>query len=333
LLLSRTPDTSLARTLYRLSHACPAGTARRLLVQSNPLTVNSRQEIVPELPDITVYIDALDVRIRHQPLERIRLKSPFLLRTIDPPLQQAEGQTVDDLRRVGKRIAIGLSNDLWLVLHLMIAGRLHWRKPGVALTGRNMQAAFDFPEGTLLLTEAGTERRASLHLVRDPYALDPGGIEVLSADMDAFAAALTRENHTLKRALSDPTLFSGIGNAYSDEILHRARLSPLALTGKLKPEEIGRLYAAVRTTLTDWIERLRRDARGRFPEKVTAFREGMAVHGRYKQPCPVCGARVARIRYASNETNYCPTCQTGGKLLADRAFSRLLGKDWADLVP
>jgi formamidopyrimidine-DNA glycosylase len=288
---------------------------------------------MPELPDITVYIEALGERIRNQPLERIRLKSPFLLRSIEPPLQQAEGQTVTDLRRVGKRIAIGLANNLWLVLHLMIAGRLHWRKAGAPLTGRNMQAAFDFPAGTLLLTEAGTERRASLHLVRDPYSLDPGGLEVLTAGLDEFAATLTKESHTLKRALSDPTLFSGIGNAYSDEILHRARLSPMALTRNLKHEEIARLHAAVRATLMDWIERLRRDAKGRFPEKVTAFREGMAVHGRYKQPCPVCGSRVARIRYASNETNYCPTCQTGGKLLADRAFSRLLGKDWADLIP
>ena len=288
---------------------------------------------MPELPDITVYIEALEARIQGQPLDRVRLKSPFLLRTIDPPLQQAEGQQVTALRRVGKRIAIGLANGLWLVLHLMIAGRLHWKKPGAALAGRNALAAFDFPSGTLLLTEAGTERRASLHLVRDPDTLDPGGIEVLSASLADFAAALTRENHTLKRALSDPTLFSGIGNAYSDEILHRARLSPLALTKNLKAEEIARLHAAVRETLQDWTERLRREAAGRFPEKVTAFREGMAVHGRYKQSCPVCGGRVARIRYAANETNYCPKCQTGGRLLADRAFSRLLGKDWADLVP
>jgi formamidopyrimidine-DNA glycosylase len=288
---------------------------------------------VPELPDITVYIEALEPRILHQPLQNIRLKSPFLLRTIEPPLEAVIGEEVRAIERVGKRIAIGFENDLWLVLHLMIAGRLHWRKPGAALGGKNALAAFDFQYGSLQLTEAGRERRASLHLVRDPHSLDPGGIEVLSADLDSFAAALTKENHTLKRALSDPTLFSGIGNAYSDEILHRAGLSPLALTKNLKADEIARLHAAAQATLTDWIERLRREAGGRFPEKVTAFREGMAVHGRYKQPCPVCGGRVARIRYAANETNYCPTCQTGGKLLADRAFSRLLGKDWADLVP
>ena len=288
---------------------------------------------MPELPDITVYIEALEPRILHQPLENIRLKSAFLLRTIDPPLDAVTGQKVHAIERVGKRIAIGFENGLWLVLHLMIAGRLHWRKPGAALGSKNALASFDFPHGSLILTEAGRERRASLHLVRDPHSLDPGGIEVLSADLETFAAALTKENHTLKRALSDPTLFSGIGNAYSDEILHRARLSPLALTKNLRPDEIATLHAAVRATLIDWIERLRREANGRFPEKVTAFREGMAVHGRYKQPCPVCGGRVARIRYAANETNYCPTCQTGGKLLADRAFSRLLGKDWADLVP
>jgi len=288
---------------------------------------------VPELPDITVDIEALDARIRGQRLDRIRLKSPFLLRTTDPPLHEAESRAVTALRRVGKRIAIGLDNGYWLVLHLMIAGRLHWRKPAAPLSARNALAAFDFAPGSLILTEAGSERRASLHFVRDPESLDPGGLEVLTAGLPDFAAALTRENHTLKRALSDPTLFSGIGNAYSDEILHRARLSPLALTKNLKPDEIARLHAALQATLNDWIHRLRREANGRFPERVTAFREGMAVHGRYKQPCPVCGSRVARIRYASNETNYCPTCQTGGKLLADRAFSRLLGKDWADLLP
>jgi formamidopyrimidine-DNA glycosylase len=282
---------------------------------------------MPELPDIAAYIEALEERILGQTLERARVSGPFLLRTADPPLREAEGKTVRALRRVGKRIAIGLDDGIWLVLHLMIAGRLHWRKPDAALAGRNSLAAFDFPAGSLVLTEAGSQRRASLHVVRGEQALaalDPGGIDVLEAGYDAFAAALTASNHTLKRALTDPRIFSGIGNAYSDEILHRARLSPVALTQRLDAGEIRRLYEAARETLNEWIARLR----GGFPEKVTAFRDGMAVHGRYGQPCPVCGTKVRRIRYASNETNYCPRCQTGGRLLADRALSRLLGADW-----
>ena len=286
---------------------------------------------MPELPDIVVYIEALEKRILGHTLDRVRLASPFLLRSVDPPLRAAEGRKVTALRRIGKRIAIGVEDDHWLVLHLMIAGRLHWRKPGAKLGGRQMLAAFDFAAGSLVLTEAGSERRASLHAVRGEEglrALDPGGIEVLEADACAFVAALTSENHTLKRALTDPRLFSGIGNAYSDEILHRARLSPVALTTKLKREEIHRLWEGTRETLLLWIEKLREEAAGGFPENVTAFREDMAVHGRYGQPCPVCGTKVRRIRYATNETNYCPRCQTGGRLLADRALSRLLGQDW-----
>ena len=286
---------------------------------------------MPELPDITVYIEALETRILGGTLERVRLASPFLLRSIDPPLTAANGKEVRALRRVGKRIAIGLEDDLWLVLHLMIAGRLHWLDRGAKLARKNTPAAFDFSNGTLVLTEAGSQKRASLHVVsgeENLRALDPGGIEVLTAGLAEFTAALTSANHTLKRALTDPRTFSGIGNAYSDEILHRARLSPVALTQKLKPEEIGRLYDATRATLADWVERLRAEAKGGFPEKVTAFRERMAVHGRYGQPCPDCGAKVQRIRYAANETNYCVNCQTGGRLLADRALSRLLREDW-----
>jgi formamidopyrimidine-DNA glycosylase len=286
---------------------------------------------VPELPDVTVYIEALQARILGARLGRVRIARPFLLRSVDPPVGATEGRVVTGLRRVGKRIAIGVEDDLWLVLHLMIAGRLHWRKPGAPLAGRNALAAFDFAAGSLVLTEAGSERRASLHIVRgEPglRALDAGGIDVMDSDYAAFAGALRSENHTLKRALTDPRLFSGIGNAYSDEILHRARLSPLALTQKLKDEEMGRLFSVTRAVLDEWIARLRAEAGGRFPEKVTAFREQMAVHGKYKQPCPVCGTPVARIRYASNETNYCPRCQTGKRLLADRAMSRLLGEDW-----
>jgi len=286
---------------------------------------------MPELPDITVYIEALEARILYETLDGVRLASPFLLRSIEPPLEAARGKKVRKLRRVGKRIAIGLDDDLWLVLHLMIAGRLHWRERGAKLARKNTPAAFDFSNGTLVLTEAGSQKRASLHLVSGEdglRTLDPGGIEVLEADLPTFASALTSANHTLKRALSDPRTFSGIGNAYSDEILHRARLSPIALTQKLAPEEIERLYDATKATLVDWIERLRADAHGGFPEKVTAFREGMAVHGRYGKPCPTCGAKVQRIRYASNETNYCARCQTGGRLLADRALSRLLREDW-----
>jgi len=286
---------------------------------------------MPELPDIVVYIEALEQRILGQTLERIRLASPFLLRTISPALAEAEGRTVREVRRIGKRIAIGLQEELWLVLHLMIAGRLHWRAPGVKLPAKRALAAFDFAEGSLLLTEAGSQKRASLHVVRGEdglRALDPGGLEVLGADLDAFSAALRSENHTLKRALTDPRLFSGIGNAYSDEILHRARLSPVTLTQRLSSEEIRRLFEATIQTLDEWVVKLRGEANGGFPEKVTAFRKDMAMHGKYGQPCPRCGGKVQRIRYAANETNYCPKCQTGGKLLADRALSRLLREDW-----
>ncbi len=286
---------------------------------------------MPELPDVTVYIEALEARILGQTLECVRLASPFLLRTVEPPLAAVNGKEVRALRRVGKRIAIGLDDDLWLVLHLMIAGRLHWRERAARLPRKNAPAAFDFSNGTLVLTEAGSQKRASLHVLRGEEglrALDAGGLDVLNADLAAFSTAITSANHTLKRALTDPRLLSGIGNAYSDEILHRARLSPVALTQKLQPDEIQRLYDATQAVLIDWTARLRADARGAFPEKVTAFREGMAVHGRYGKPCPVCGAKVQRIRYAANETNYCARCQTAGRLLADRALSRLLREDW-----
>jgi formamidopyrimidine-DNA glycosylase len=286
---------------------------------------------VPELPDIVIYIEALERRILGQTLEKIRVVSPFLLRTVDPPLASAEGKRIRELRRVGKRIAIGMDGDLWLVLHLMIAGRLHWQKRGAKVSRPRGLAAFDFADGTLLWTEAGSQKRASLHVVRGEAglsALDPGGLEVLEADLNRFTAVLTSANHTLKRALTDPRLFSGIGNAYSDEILFEARLSPLALTQKLTPDQIERLYLAVRTTLTRWVDQLRAETAGGFPEKVTAFREKMATHGRYKEPCLRCGATIQRIRYAANETNYCPQCQTNGKLLADRALSRLLREDW-----
>ena len=286
---------------------------------------------MPELPDILAYIEALEPRILDQRLEHIRLGNPFLLRTIDPPVAEVEGLTVRQLRRVGKRIAIGVDGDVWVVLHLMIAGRLHWRAPGTKLAGRQNLAAFDFPSGSLTLTEAGTKRRASLHLVRGEEglaSLDAGGIDVFAADATSFQAVLSAENHTLKRVLTDPRLLSGIGNAYSDEILHAARLSPIAQTQKLKPEEWERLFAATRSTLEKWIEKLRAEARIAFPEKVTAFREGMAVHGRYGEPCPRCGEKVLRIRYTDKETNYCARCQTGGKVLADRSLSRLLGSDW-----
>jgi len=286
---------------------------------------------MPELPDIVAYVGALEARIVGQPLERVRLASPFLLRTTQPTVADAEGRTVREIRRIGKRIAVGVEGDLWLVLHLMIAGRLHWRPPKIKLAGRQNLAAFDFPEGTLTLTEAGTRRRASLHVLAGDEGLrsvDPGGIDVLAANFDSLRAALSSENHTLKRALTDPRFVSGIGNAYSDEILHAAQLSPLAQTQKLKAAEWERLFAATQRTLELWVERLRAEAGGRFPEKVTAFREDMAVHGRYGQPCPVCGEKVLRIRYADNETNYCARCQTGGKVLADRGLSRLLGSDW-----
>ncbi len=286
---------------------------------------------MPELPDIEAYLCALEPRVMGRVLEQVRIATPFLLRTIDPPVAEVQGCVANGLRRVGKRIAIGLDGDLWLVLHLMIAGRLHWRPPRAKLAGRQNLAAFDFAEGSLVLTEAGAKRRASLHVVRGMEglrAMDPGGIDVLSADADAFRAALMRENHTLKRALTDPRQLSGIGNAYSDEILHAARLSPLAQTHKLTKDEWGRLFDATRETLELWTERLRAEARQSFPEHVTAFREGMAVHGRYGEPCPRCGRKVLRIRYADNETNYCAECQTGGKVLADRGLSRLLGADW-----
>lgn len=286
---------------------------------------------MPELPDIVVYIESLEERILGECLQNVRIASPFLLRTVDPPTTAVLGKHVKELRRIGKRIAIGLEDHLWLVLHLMIAGRLHWRKPGAKLPGKRGLAAFDFPSGTLTLTEAGSKKRASLHIVRGAEALhtlDPGGLEVLESDLEGFSTALTRANHTLKRALSDPRIFSGIGNAYSDEILHRARLSPIALTQKISVQEIGRLYHATRETLVQWTGALRTKAAGAFPEKVTAFQDGMAVHGKYGQPCPVCGTPVQRIRYATRETNYCPKCQTGGRLLADRALSRLLKKDW-----
>jgi formamidopyrimidine-DNA glycosylase len=286
---------------------------------------------MPELPDIAAYISALEPRIVGQPFEQIRLNSAFLLRTAQPPLANVEGRTVRELRRVGKRIALGVDNDLWLALHLMIAGRLHWRNRGAKLAGRNNLAAFDFPNGSLVLTEAGTKRRASLHVLAGEEGLrsiDPGGIDVFFSNLDLFRATLTAENHTLKRALTDPRLLSGIGNAYSDEILHAAQLSPITLTQKLKPDEWERLFAATRQTLDLWIERLRAEAQRGFPEKVTAFREDMAVHGRYGKPCPRCGDKVLRIRYADKETNYCARCQTGGKVLADRSLSRLLGSDW-----
>jgi formamidopyrimidine-DNA glycosylase len=286
---------------------------------------------MPELPDISAYISALEPRIVGQVLERVRLASVFLLRTADPPLASVEGRIVRELRRVGKRIAIGFDDELWLVLHLMIAGRLHWRPPQAKLGGRNTLAAFDFPQGTLVLTEAGSKRRASLHVLRGAAALeaiDPGGIEVFDADLDAFRRALTVENRTLKRALTDPRIVSGIGNAYSDEILHAAQLSPIALTHKLTTAEWQRLYDATRATLQLWIDRLRDETDGAFPENVTAFRKDMAVHGRFGEPCPRCGEPVQRIRYADNETNYCARCQTSGALLADRSLSRLLKADW-----
>jgi formamidopyrimidine-DNA glycosylase len=295
-------------------------------------------DAVPELPDITAYLTALEPRILGRTLERVRLQSVFVLRTADPPITAVEGRPVRELRRIGKRIAIGLGDTLdpsqeklWLVIHLMIAGRLHWRPPQAKLSGRQALAGFDFSDGTLVLTEAGSKRRASLHLLRGEQALhdiDPGGLEIFSSDLDAFRAALTAENRTLKRALTDPRLISGVGNAYSDEILHAAQLSPIALTRKLKPDEWERLFTATRSTLELWVARLSSEARRKFPEGVTAFRPEMAVHGRFGQPCPRCGSPVQRIRYADNETNYCPACQTGGKLLADRSLSRLLGSDW-----
>ncbi len=286
---------------------------------------------MPELPDITVYLEALERRIIGQQLEGVRINSPFVLRTFEPPLEAVTGKKVRELRRLGKRIAIGLEDELWLVVHLMIAGRLHWKPRGARLTGKFNLGAFDFANGTLVLTEAGSKRRAALYLVQGSTALaehDPGGLDVFAVSPKAFEAALRRENHTLKRSLTDPHLLSGIGNAYSDEILHRAKLSPLLLTQKMTSEEAKRLLAATRSVLEEWTDRLREQAAGGFPEKVTAFRPEMAVHGRFGKPCPVCGAPVQRIRYADNETNYCPGCQTGGRVLADRSLSRLLKDDW-----
>lgn len=286
---------------------------------------------MPELPDITVYIESLEKRVQGQVLERVRLVSPFLLRTVDPPLSAAENTRVLGFRRLGKRIVFCLEGQLFLVLHLMIAGRLHWKEPGAKVPGKIGLAAFDFATGTLTLTEAGSKKRAALHLVRGEQALamhDPGGLEVLDCDEEAFRAVLCSANHTLKRALADPHLFSGIGNAYSDEILHRAHLSPLALTQRLGGADISRLFQATRDVLVEWIDRLRAETGGGFPEKVTAFRKGMAVHGRFGAPCPVCGHAVQRIIYAENETNYCAFCQTGGRILADRSLSRLLKDDW-----
>jgi len=286
---------------------------------------------MPELPDVTVYVEAISARVLHRPLEGVRLANPFLLRTAEPPISAAQGRRVEEVRRQGKRIVLALEGGLFLALHLMIAGRLHWKEREARPAGKAGLAAFDFPEGTLTLTEAGTKRRAALHLLQGEEALgllDRGGLEVLDASLDAFREALARENHTLKRSLTGPRLFSGIGNAYSDEILHRARLSPVKLTSRLADEESARLFEATRTVLLEWTERLRRDAAGRFPEKVTAFREEMAVHGRYRQPCPDCGAPVQRIVHAENETNYCPRCQTGGQILSDRSLARLLKDDW-----
>ena len=291
---------------------------------------------MPELPDITAYLTALSPRVLNQPLEHLRIASPLLLRTAIPPITSVEGQPIRALRRIGKRIVFAFDDDLFLVLHLMIAGRLHWRdlvpnKPRPTLGGRNNLAAFDFPNGTLTLTEAGTKRRASLHLVRGESALadlDPGGLDPLALTPEAFQQTLTAENRTLKRALTDPRILSGIGNAYSDEILHAAQLSPLAQTRKLTPEEFQRLYTAIQTTLETWVARFNTEAQIKFPEKVTAFRPDMAAHGRFNLPCPRCGSPIQRIRYADNETNYCPTCQTNGKVLADRSLSRLLGSDW-----
>jgi formamidopyrimidine-DNA glycosylase len=286
---------------------------------------------MPELPDIAAYLSALQPRIVGRKIEQVRLASPFLLRTAQPPVTDIEGRTVRELRRIGKRIAIGVDGDLWLVLHLMIAGRLHWRPAKAKLSGRQTLAAFDFADGSLVLTEAGAKRRASLHVLAGEDGLrsvDPGGIDVLASDMESFRAALSLENRTLKRALTDPRILSGIGNAYSDEILHAAQLSPVALTQKLSRQEWDKLFAAARQTLELWITRLCAESKTSFPEHVTAFREGMAVHGRYGQPCPKCGEKIQRIRYANNETNYCVRCQTGGKLLADRSLSRLLRSDW-----
>ena len=286
---------------------------------------------MPEFPDITIYIEALEARLLGQPLQKVRLGNPFLVRSFDPPIHSAEGKKVRAFHRIGKRIIFELEDELFLIFHLMITGRFHWKKRGAPVPRKYGHAAFDFPNGTLLLTEMGTKKRASLHLVKGRETLaehDPGGLEVFEADLDEFRTALLRENHTLKRTLTDPHVFSGIGNAYSDEILHRARLSPVKQTKQLREEEIKRLFAATKQCLSEWIERLRKDTGENFPERVTAFHDAMAVHGKYRKPCPVCGVPVQRIVYAENETNYCASCQTGGKLLADRSLSRLLKVDW-----
>jgi len=296
-----------------------------------PSILDLKTSAMPELPDVTVYIEALGERVLDQIIQRIRIGSPFVVRTFDPPIKEVERKKILALRRIGKRIVIELEDDLFLIFHLMIAGRLHWKPKGAKIARKYGQAALDFPNGTLLLTEAGTKKRASIHLVRGEAALqeyDPGGLEIFDMTREQFTAALTRENHTLKRSLTDPHLFSGIGNAYSDEILHRAKLSPIRLTKQMTAIEIERLYHAVRESMAEWIERLRKERGSGFPEKVTAFRPDMAVHGKYGKPCPVCGSPVQRIVHAENETNYCPTCQTGGKLLADRSLSRLLKQDW-----
>ncbi len=306
------------------------GLADRAVCQSPAVHCNLKWPM-PELPDIAGYLSALEARILGQPLLHVRIAGISLLRTAQPPISAAEGRTVRGLRRIGKRIAIGLDGDLWLVLHLMIAGRLHWRAAGAKLGGRQSLAAFDFPNGSLVLTEAGSKRRASLHVVAGEAALaalDPGGIDVFASTLDQFRAALTAENRTLKRALTDPRILSGIGNAYSDEILHAAQLSPITLTRKLVDDEMQRLFEATRTTLQLWIDRFITEAHKAFPEKVSAFRPEMAAHGRFGEPCPRCGEKIQRIRYADNETNYCAHCQTGGKVLADRSLSRLLGDDW-----
>jgi formamidopyrimidine-DNA glycosylase len=286
---------------------------------------------VPELPDVTVYVETIESHVKGRKIEKIRIGSPFIVRSVDPPIYEAEGKTVRDVRRIGKRIAIGLDDDLWIVIHLMIAGRFRWLKSGAKLPGRLGLASFDFDNGSLVLTEAGTQRRASITLVRGEAALaeiNRGGVEPLETDLAGFSEALRKENHTLKRSLTDPTLFSGIGNAYSDEILHRAKLSPVKHTNRLTDDEIANLFKATKDILVEWTNRLREQSRGEFPAKVTAFHDEMAVHGRFGKPCPVCGSPVQRIRYASNETNYCARCQTDGKLLADRALSRLLKQDW-----
>jgi formamidopyrimidine-DNA glycosylase len=286
---------------------------------------------MPELPDITVYIEALNQRVVGNRLDKVRVRNPFVVRTFDPPLDSLEGKTIRELRRLGKRIVFGFDGDLWMVMHLMIAGRLHWKEPNAKLPGKYALAAFDFPDGTLLFTEAGSKHRASLHVVRGDEGLkahQPGGLDVFASSLAEFGAALRRENHTLKRTLTDPHIFDGIGNAYSDEILHRARLSPFLQSQKMNDEDVAKLFEATKVVLQEWIERLRAEAGDRFPEKVTAFRPDMAVHGKFGKPCPVCGAKVQRIRYADNETNYCPGCQTEGRILADRSLSRLLRDDW-----